>query len=580
MKPFDPRLLRHARATRAYLVAMAVVGVALALLLVAQALLLAHVVTVVFQDGADLPAVAGTLWLLLAVVAARALVVGVRELLGRMTAGSVTSELRRQVLARSMALGPVGLARERRGELAATATTGLEALDTYFAGYLPQLVLAVVVPAVVMVRILPVDVTTVVIMALTLPLIPVFMALVGWASEAHTARRWRTLSRLSAHFLDVIEGLTTLRAYGRAEAQAETLDRVGDEYRRATMSTLRIAFLSSLVLELVATLSVAVVAVAVGLRVVDGGLALEPALAVLVLAPEVYLPLRQVGARFHDSMAGLEACDRVFAILEGSPGPTGADGDDQRPPHSPTGPADPVAGVETHLALRTEPLVLEAAGFTHVGRTGPALGPVDLVIPPGSTVSVVGPSGAGKTTLSLLLLRFAEPTTGALSLGRTPLAAIPLDTWREQLAWLPQRPSVLTDTVAANVRLGRPSASDAEVRAALAAVRLDGVVDGLPRGLDTVLAEDGADLSTGQRHRLALARVLLRAAPLVVVDEPTAHLDAESAAAVLEALDALRGTCTLVVVSHRPLLPSDVVLDLGRPTAPALPSADAAEEVR
>lgn len=553
MKPLDPRLLRHAKATRRHLVVLAVLGAAMALAVVAQATLLARVITAVFLDGAGLADVEGELVALAGVAVLRAILVGLRELTGRLTAGRVTADLRRRLLGRTLELGPVGLGRERRGELAATATTGLDALDTYFAGYLPQLVLAVVVPAVVLLRLLPVDPTAVAIMVATIPLIPIFMTLVGWAAQSHTQRQWRVLSRLSAHYLDVIEGLPTLRAFGRAEAQVETVGRVAEDYRRATMRTLRISFLSALVLELIATLSVALVAVAVGLRVVHGDLALEPALTVLILAPEVYLPLRQVGARFHDAMAGVEACERTFAVLEAEGPATGP------------GAADGAASPTPALDLRRQAVVLDGVGFTYPGRANPVLTAVDLRVEPGTTVAVVGPSGAGKSTLASLLLRFAEPDAGALLLdGPVPLdvRAVPVDRWRRQLAWLPQRPRLLTATVAENVRLARPEATDDEVRAALAAAHVLDVVDALPGGLAAPVAEDGSSLSAGERRRLALARVFLRGAPLVVVDEPTASLDAESEAAVLAGLDDLRSRCTLVVVAHRPLLPSDLVVEV------------------
>lgn len=547
MRPLDPRLLRHARATRAYLVFVGMVGVALALLLVAQAALLARVITRVFLDGANAGSVAPELRVLIVIVTARAVLVGTREWVARRTAGRVTGELRGRLLARAVALGPVGLGRERRGELTATATSGIDALDRYFAGYLPQLVLAVVVPVVVLVRILPLDPTAVAIMVVTLPLIPLFMALVGMAARGRTERQWRLLSRLSAHFLDVVEGLPTLRAFGRSRAQAITIGRVSDEYRSVTMGTLRIAFLSALVLELLATLSVALVAVAVGLRVVDGHLALEPALTVLVLAPEVYLPLRLVGARFHDSMAGLEACDRAFAVIETEP-----------TVRSGTRPAP-----DLHRAR----IRFDGVALTYPGRDRPALDDVHTVIEPGATVEVVGPSGAGKSTLAASLLRFLDPAGGRLLIE--PADGEPVDlhdldaaSWRAQIAWLPQRPQVLTATIAENVRLARPEASDDEVRAALRRAGAAPFVDELPGGIDAPVGERGATLSVGQRQRLALARVFVRCAALVVVDEPTAHLDAESEAAVTAALAQLADTCTLVVLAHRPVLPSAATLTL------------------
>lgn len=553
MKPLDPRLLREVRSTRVILGATGLIGIALGLVLVAQAGLLASVVTAAFLDGADLAELRPELTLLAGAVVARAVLVGLRELLGRLTAGSVGAELRQRVLAHAVRLGPVGLARERRGELAAVATTGIEALDRYVAGYLPQLVLAMVVPLVVLVRLVPLDLTAVVIMVITLPIIPVFMVLVGRATEAQTTRRWKVLSRLSAHYLDVVEGLATLRAFGRASAQERTIAAVGDEYRRATMRTLRFSFLSALVLELVATLSVALVAVAVGLRVVEGDLALQPALTVLILAPEVYLPLRQVGARFHDSMAGLEACQRAFDLLAVTPLAAGQPSNEL---------AHQRGATDLSARLRREPLVLDAVTFTYPDRPAPALVGVSLALAPGSTVAVVGRSGAGKSTLSSLLLRFADPTEGRLLVGSTDARTFAITDWHASVAWLPQRSHLLTASVADNVRLARPDATDDEVRAALAAAHVLDEVDALPLGIHTVLAEEGADLSAGQRRRVALARVFLRDAPLVVVDEPTANLDGESRRAVLDSLMELRSRCTLVVVAHEPLVPSDLVVDV------------------
>lgn len=553
MKPLDPRLLREVRSTRVILAITGVIGVALGLVLVAQAGLLATVVSAAFLDGADLAELRPELVLLAGAVVVRAILVGGRELVGRLTAGNVGAELRQRVLAHAVRLGPVGLARERRGELAAVATTGIEALDHYVAGYLPQLVLAMVVPLVVLVRLIPLDPTAVVIMVITLPIIPVFMALVGRATEAQTTRRWKVLSRLSAHYLDVVEGLATLRAFGRASAQEHTIAAVGDEYRRATMRTLRFSFLSALVLELVATLSVALVAVAVGLRVVEGDLALQPALTVLVLAPEVYLPLRQVGARFHDAMAGLEACQRAFDLLEVPPPATGA-------PSKAGGEPDVAMGLSQ--LLRREPLVLDAVTFSYPDRPAPAIAGVSLALAPGATVAVVGRSGAGKSTLSSLLLRFADPTQGRLLVGTTDARTFPIADWHASTAWLPQRSHLLTASVADNVRLARSEATDDEVRAALAAAHVLDEVDALPLGIHTVLAEEAADLSAGQRRRVALARVFLRDAPLVVVDEPTANLDGDSRRAVLDSLLELRSRCTLVVVAHEPLVPSDLVVDV------------------
>ena len=371
--------------------------------------------------------------------------------------------------------------------------------------------------------------------------IPVFMVLVGMATERRTRRQWRTLSALGGHFLDVVDGLPTLKVFGRARAQVETIRRVTDEHRRATMGTLRVAFLSSLVLELLATISVALVAVSIGLRLVDGGLDLRTGLVVLVLAPEAYLPLRQVGAHFHASAEGLAAAEQVFAVL-----------DTPRAPARPRRPAAPSVPDLRRTTIRVEGL--------HVAydRDRPALAPLDLEVRPGEYVGLAGPSGAGKSTLLAVLLRFVAPTGGRVVLdgpgGPVDLAAVDPDAWRSQVAWVPQDPWLAADSVAANVRLARPDATDDEVAAALRLAHASEFVAALPQGAQTVLGERGAGLSAGQRQRIALARAFLRDAPLVLLDEPTAHLDADSEAAVVDAVRRLARGRTVVAVAHRPAL--------------------------
>jgi ATP-binding cassette subfamily C protein CydD len=376
------------------------------------------------------------------------------------------------------------------------------------------------------------------VIALTLPLIPVFMALVGMHTQERTRRQWQLLERLGGHFLDVVEGLPTLAVFRRAKAEAALIRRVTDAHREATMRTLRVAFLSAFVLELLATLAVALVAVEIGLRLLYGRLDLETALLVLILAPEAYLPLREVGARFHASMEGVTAAERVFAALE-----------------RPAAPA-PVAPVAP--ALR--PTVRFAGtGLTYPGRDAPALDGVDLVLRPGTTTLVTGRSGAGKTSLLALLLRFAEPTAGQVLVtaadGReVDLANVDPDTWRTRIAWLPQHPYLFDASAADNIRLGLPGASDDAVRRAARRAEADEVIRALPDGYATPLGERGHRLSAGQRQRIALARAFLRQealdAPIVLLDEPTAHLDPEHAAAVRAGVARLLEGRTGVIVAH------------------------------
>ncbi|WP_026058407.1 thiol reductant ABC exporter subunit CydD [Streptomyces sp. SS] len=543
MKPIDPRLLRYARATRVFLVAVVVLGLIGAALVVAQAMFIAEIVVGAFQKGQSVSALTTPLLLLVGVAAARGLVSWLTELAAHRASAAVKSELRGRLLGRAAALGPGWLSGQKTGSLIALATRGVDALDDYFARYLPQLGLAVVVPVAVLARIVTEDWVSAAIIVVTLPLIPVFMILIGWYTQARMDRQWKLLSRLSGHFLDVVAGLPTLKIFGRAKAQAESIRAITSEYRQATMRTLRIAFLSSFALELLATLSVALVAVTIGMRLVHGELDLYTGLVILILAPEAYLPLRQVGAQFHAAAEGIAAAEEIFDVLE-----------------------QPVRGGGTAPVPATPRLELDRVTVRHEGRAEPSLDEATLTVEPGETVALVGPSGVGKSTLLDVVLGFAVPEEGgSVRVGGEDLAALDQEAWRSRIAWVPQRPYLFAGTVAENVRLARPDASDEAVREALRDAGADGFVAGLPQGLDTVLGEDGAGLSAGQRQRLALARAFLADRPLLLLDEPTAALDGETEAGVVDAVRRLSEGRTVLLVVHRPALlaVADRVVTLG-----------------
>ncbi|MGW1410263.1 thiol reductant ABC exporter subunit CydD [Streptomyces sp. NPDC002403] len=531
MKPIDPRLLRYARATRLFLAAVVALGVVGAALVIAQAILIAEVVVGGFEDGLTVSGLRTPLILLAAVALGRALVSWLTELAAYRASAAVKSELRARLLARAAALGPGWLNGQRTGSLVALATRGVDALDDYFARYLPQLGLAVVVPVAVLARIVTEDWVSAAIIVVTLPLIPLFMILIGWATQSRMDRQWRLLSRLSGHFLDVVAGLPTLKVFGRAKAQAESIRTITSQYRRATLRTLRIAFLSSFALELLATLSVALVAVTIGMRLVHGELDLYTGLVVLILAPEAYLPIRQVGAQYHAAAEGLSAAEEIFAVLETEPRQAGT--------------AD-VPGV-----LRLE---LEGVTVRHEGRTEPSLDGASLVVDEGETVALVGPSGVGKSTLLDVVLGFTAPDEGRIRIGGVDLAALAPEKWRERIAWVPQRPYLFAGTIAENVRLARPDADDGAVTAALRDAGAQDFVAELPDGERTLLGEDGAGLSAGQRQRLALARAFLADRPLLLLDEPTASLDGETEAGIVEAVRRLAAGRTVLLVVHRPAL--------------------------
>ncbi|MGW2129082.1 thiol reductant ABC exporter subunit CydD [Streptomyces coelicoflavus] len=549
MKPIDPRLLRYARATRFFLAAVVALGALGAGLLVAQAMLIAEVVVGAFQQGTTAAGLRTPLLLLVAVACGRALVGWLTELAAHRASAAVKSELRGRLLERATALGPGWLSGQRTGSLVALATRGVDALDDYFSRYLPQLGLAVVVPVAVLARIVTEDWVSAAIIVGTLPLIPVFMMLIGWATQSRMDRQWRLLSRLSGHFLDVVAGLPTLKVFGRAKAQAESIKRITGEYRQATLRTLRIAFLSSFALELLATLSVALVAVTIGMRLVHGDMALYDGLVVLVLAPEAYLPLRQVGAQYHAAAEGLAAAEDIFSVLE-------------RPvPASGTGrvPADGA-------------LAFEDVTVRYPGRAAAAVRDVNLTVEPGETVALVGPSGAGKSTLLNVLLGFVPPAGGRVRVGGADLASLDLADWHAHVAWVPQHPHLYAGTIAENVRLARPDADDTAVRRALGDAGALEFVDALPEGTATVLGEDGTGLSAGQRQRLALARAFLADRPVLLLDEPTAALDGATESEVVDAVRRLARGRTVLLVVHRPAL-LEVADRVVRLEAPAVVAA-------
>jgi thiol reductant ABC exporter CydD subunit len=526
----DARLLRRARAVRVLLAADAALGLLAALLVLAQAVLLAHVAARAFV-GASLADVAMPVGLLVAVVAGRAVAAWGFEVAGRRAATDVLSQLRLDLVERRLRDRPAALDGAESGEVATAAVAGVDTLEAAFARYLPQLVLAAVVPLAVLALVGSIDFISAGVMLLTLPLVPVFMWLVGRYTERRTRERWRALAHLATHFLDVVRGLPTLRAFNRGQWQTGRVAQVSDEYRQATMGTLRLAFLSGTVLELAATMGIALVAVTVGVRLVEGGLGFEAGLTVLVLAPELYLPLRNLAAQYHTSADGLAVAERLLDLLE-------------EPPAVGSGPAVPPSP-------RIAPVRLHGVSFAYPAREDVVLESVDLELTPGETVALVGPSGSGKSTIASLLLRLAEPTGGHVSAGAVDLAACDVMAWRAQVAWVPQRPTLFRSTVAENIRLGAAAAGDKRVRAAAELAGADAFVRELPDGYDTVVGDGGRPLSAGQLQRIVLARAFLRDAPLVILDEPTANLDPENAELVADAVERLREGRTVLLITHR-----------------------------
>lgn len=547
---FDRRLLHRARGAAAYIGVCAALGLAQTACVIVGAWLIAGLIARAFAGGEDLAALAPTLLWLAAVLAARALLASVQEAAAHRAAAGIKSGLRRQALEKLMRL-PSG--RHHSGESAALLVRGLDALDAYFARYLPQLVLAVLVPAAVLAVMLAAYPPAALIVLVTLPLIPMFGILIGLYTRKRAERQWASTAHLAHHFADLVAGLPTLKAFGRAAKQTGSIAVTTGAYRRRSMALLRIAFCSALVLELAASLSVAVVAVTVGVQLVGGGLTgvigLQTALLVLILAPEAYLPLRNVGAHYHASAEGLAAAEQVFAVIAEAPEPEG------RP--EPAAPA-PAAATATATALTSAPamrttldraptIMFRRTVFAYPGRD--PLPERSLTVPAGRTTVLTSRSGAGKSTLMAALVGFRTPVSGSIAFDDTDLADLDLATVRRSIAWLPQRPVLIDGTVADNVRLAvNGEASDPAVARAVTAA--------LAPAANRRVAAGGAGLSAGEAARVGLARLLLRAdlldPPVLLLDEPTAHLDSDTEQAVLEALAPYREGRTVLIASHRP----------------------------
>ena len=497
------------------------------MLVVCQAWLLSQLIARVFEtrslSGLPFGGLGAALGMLTLVIAGRAALAWFNSWLAHRSAAAVKSQLRADIMAAR--LHAPGRTHTSTGSLIALLTHGLDALDGYFARYLPQLVLALTVPLIVGVAILTADLTSALIVAVTLPLIPVFMVLVGLATKVKMAKSWRVQRRLANHFGDLVTGLPTLQAFGRAKNQVIGLEKTEIKHRSETMATLRVSFLSSFVLELLATYSVALVAVPIGLLLVNGQLDLVTGLFVLILVPEVYLPVRQVGVHYHDSVDGIAAADDAFAVIESAGGRQGT-----RPAPS----------------LTEATLTFDRVSFTHPGADQPSLTDLSLTVRPGEVVALAGPSGCGKSTALGLLMAFWQATEGEIRVGDAQLWEVDLETWRSQLAWVAQEPALVSGTVADNVALGDATASRESILTALHRVggdRLDP---------DRVVGDAGENFSAGEIRRIAMARALLRiegGARLLVLDEPTAGLDAATEAQVIAGVR--RSGAGALVVSHR-----------------------------
>jgi ATP-binding cassette subfamily C protein CydCD len=545
------KLIQLAHDQAARLIAAILLGTAGGVLTVLQAFWLSRAVSRVFLHAEGLSEISSLLLGLAGAALLRAGLVYAAETAASAASRRIRLDLRRRLYAHIQALGPAYRAGEtgetdvRSGELVNTSLEGVEALEAYYSQYLPQLALAALIPLGILVFVFPSDLLSAIILLLTAPLLPLLMMLIGSTGREQTRRQWLGLSRMAAYFLDVLQGLPALKTLGRSLEQLQTIARVSERYRQTTLSVLRITFLSAFALEFIATVSTAIVAVQIGLRLLTGGLEFEPAFFILLLAPEFYLPIRLLGLRFHAGMSGMEAGQRIFEILAiPLPAPVPPS---PAPDFNPSPPR--ITFDDVHYTYRGERHALRGASFT---------------LEPGKVTAITGPSGTGKSTAASLLLRFLEPGSGRITVNGVDLRSIPVEDWRAALSWIPQAPYLFNDTIAANLRLADSQATDAQLAEAAHLAQADEFIALLPDGYQTVIGERGARLSAGQAQRLALARAFLKPGGLVILDEPASHLDPENEARIGHAARRLAPAHTVLLIAHRPetLAYADVVITL------------------
>jgi ATP-binding cassette, subfamily C, bacterial CydD len=543
------RLIKFSLAARTAFAAALILGILGGILIIYQAQTISQIVGRVFMLGQTLNSVTPAMISLLLIIVFRALVILLAEGAAGTAAIQIKHQLRKMMTSHLFALGPAYVQGESSGELSGVVVDGIEAVDAYFSQYLPQLILAAAIPTAILIVVFPLDLLTAVILLITAPLIPLFMVLIGKAAERLTLRQWTAMSRLNAFFLDTLQGLVTLKLLGRSQNREAEIVAVSERYRLATMQVLRVSFLSAFTLELVATISTAVVAVEIGLRLLSGRIDFEQGFFLLLLAPDFYGPIRLLGQRFHAGMAGVSAAKRIFDILEVS---------------APKEVSVLPAVKKTPIEILKDTLIFEQVTYTYPSRENASVYEVSFSIAPEQQVAVVGTSGAGKSTLAMLLLRFIQPQSGIIRIGERGIEGIDLSAWRRQVAWVPQHPQLFNTTLAENIRLAKPDASLEEIRKAARLAFLDDWVVHLADGYNTLAGEGGVRLSGGQAQRLALARAFLKDAPFLVMDEPTAHLDPEQEALLEETTRRLCSGRRVLLIAHRlpTIFRSDMILHL------------------
>ncbi len=528
----DKRLLKITANIKVSAVLTIFFGLLTGIFTIGQAYYLSYTINKVFLEHSLLSSVFYLIIIILTISILKAVSNWNQNFFANRVAGYAKNILRKNILNHLFSLGPNYTKSERTGEISNTITNGVEKLDAYFSQFLPQLFLSALIPIIILFFIFPIDFLTGIVFIVTAPLIPIFMILIGSIAESLNKKQWKLLSRMSAYFLDVIQGLTTLKIFGRSKDQIDKISKISNAYRTSTMKVLRVAFLSALVLELLSTISIAIVAVEIGLRLMNGNLEFQPALFILILAPEFYLPIRQLGTRYHAGMEGMAAAKSIFRILE-TPLPenkimeTGA------------------------LNFLKDTIKFSDVYYSYNNGERKALQGLSFSIEPGKVTALIGESGSGKTTVINLLLRFFEQEHGKITINNKNINKIDIDKWREQIAWVSQNPYLFHKTIRENILLAKPDANEDDLIQAAQSANIYDFIKSLPQGFETLVGERGTLISGGEAQRIALARAFLKNAPLLIMDEPTANLDPQTEAEMISSLKELIVGRTVLIIAHR-----------------------------
>lgn len=536
----DRRIVQEAKPVWGYLIISLFMGIGISLLAIAQARIFSQVVAGVFLEGADIKSIWKPLFFIAGMIVIRAIFQWLSEVSAHEAALYIKSNLRARLFQHILFLGPVYIREERFGALIITVVEGIESLEDYVSKYLPQLLMAALIPLLILTYIFPIDWKSGIILLVTGPLIPIFMILIGKLAKQKSLKQWENLNRMSAHFLDILQGIATLKVFNRSKDQTRVIFRVSDSFRTSTLSVLKIAFLSSLMLELCATLSTALVAVTIGLRLVNGTFTFSVGLFLLLLVPEFFTPLRTLGSSFHSGLSGVDAYRRIAEILE-SPVRINLDLKNNRDKLSRN---EDILPDDFKIVFRNVSLAYTEGGPLSLNQ-------INLTIQQGEKVALVGHSGAGKTSLAQILLRFVEATEGEVLINGYSIKDIPPGEWLKQIAYIPQVPHLFTGSIAENILLGRPDATMDEVIRAAYDANAHEFIAQLPNGYQTLIGERGARLSGGQAQRIAIARAILKKSPFLILDEPSSSLDPQNEYAVQQALDRLSQGKTALIISHR-----------------------------